>query len=312
MSENLENIRQKIDALDDKIHDLLMERADLIMDVSAEKKKTGAQIVQPAREARMIRRLLGRHRAPLPEATIVRIWRELVGSVSLLQTGLKVGVTQPEDVPVSFWDMAKNYFGSVLPMNKHASSNALVGALREDDVSFAVVPWPHDGEASPWWPFLLNQDQGNNPIRIVCALPYGDHVTQNGNNDYRALILSKIEFLSSGEDHSFLILELDQNISRTRILDVLQSLKFNPVSLNTISLADGSADSMHLIEVDEFVSLDDERFKALENKFEDGYKRGVVAGGYPVTPQFKMQIGRENGASNHATVTAPKQSASAS
>ena len=106
MSETLAEIRKKIDTLDDRIHDLLMERADLIVGVTEEKKKNNIPVVQPAREAMMIRRLLNRHRGPLPEATIVGIWRELVGAVSLLQTGLKVSVS-PENY---CWDGGQELF----------------------------------------------------------------------------------------------------------------------------------------------------------------------------------------------------------
>src|SRR5690606_38307673 len=92
MSKKLEELRKKIDALDQVIHDALMARADLIDSVAAEKRKHNLPYVQPAREAQMIRRLLARHRGPLPAAAVVRIWRELVGAVSLLQTGLKISV----------------------------------------------------------------------------------------------------------------------------------------------------------------------------------------------------------------------------
>ncbi len=95
-SPQLDKIRCQIDALDERIHDALMERAELVLKVGEEKRKNNIQIVQPAREARMIRRLLGRHHGALPEMAVVRIWRELVGAVSLLQTGLKVAVVAPE------------------------------------------------------------------------------------------------------------------------------------------------------------------------------------------------------------------------
>ena len=75
MSKKLEKIREKIDKLDNQIHDLLMERADLVSDVAAEKRKHNLQIVHPAREAMMVRRLLKRHKSVLPEAAVVRIWR---------------------------------------------------------------------------------------------------------------------------------------------------------------------------------------------------------------------------------------------
>ena len=109
MSKSLEEIRKQIDAIDNQVHDLLMERASLVSSVALAKKESGLQIVQPAREARMMRRLLARHEGPLPKKTIIRIWRELVGSVSLLQTGLNVVISDEGDSH-TYWDMAKKLF----------------------------------------------------------------------------------------------------------------------------------------------------------------------------------------------------------
>lgn len=147
MSKKLEQIRIQIDSLDNQIHDLLMERAGLIHAVSAEKKKSNRPIVHPAREAKMIRRLIGRHSGILPQAAIVGIWRELVGAVSMLQKGLNVHVSAGTDQE-HCWDMAKDYFGSVLPMNRVSSSALAMSAVRNDSEAIAVMPWPEDGENS--------------------------------------------------------------------------------------------------------------------------------------------------------------------
>jgi chorismate mutase/prephenate dehydratase len=159
MTQELSEIRIKIDAIDNQVHDLLMERASLVSSVAAAKRKEGMQIVQPAREARMIRRLLKRHKGPLPEATIVRIWRELVGSVSLLQTGLNVAVASNQGHS-DFWDMARNYFGSAVPMKKINGNSNTVSAVREGEVSFGVLPWPELETSQAWWVHLFDRAHG--------------------------------------------------------------------------------------------------------------------------------------------------------
>src|SRR6185295_1686741 len=111
MSKTVDDIRSKIDGMDNNIHDLLMQRAELVLKIGEEKRKSNVQVVQPDREIVMIRRLLSRHKGPLPKEAVVRIWRELVGAVSLLQTGLKVAVTVPDNAGgLVYWDMAKDYF----------------------------------------------------------------------------------------------------------------------------------------------------------------------------------------------------------
>lgn len=245
-SPELDAIRQRIDALDNNVHDLLMERADLVMQISAEKKKNGIQIVQPAREARMIRRLIARHRAPLPEETIVRIWRELVGSISLLQTGLSVAVTT--DLP-EYWDMARDYFGAVLPMQKTTTEEALQLVL-DDKITFAVLPWPDKDHA--WWLELIN----NPSLKIIQRLPFGNKENYKY-DDHPCLVVAKSGFDTSDDDQSLIAVKVD----------VLEEAKSLFEVINTYD-----AGNYILIEINDYVLVDDERL---------GKIGAVSLGGYP-------------------------------
>lgn len=245
-SPELDAIRQRIDALDNNVHDLLMERADLVMQISAEKKKNGIQIVQPAREARMIRRLIARHRAPLPEETIVRIWRELVGSISLLQTGLSVAVST--DLP-EYWDMARDYFGAVLPMQKTTADEALKLVLN-DKITFAVLPWPDQNHT--WWAGLI----ANPELKIIQRLPFGNKENYKY-DDHPCLVVAKSGFDTSDDDKSFVVIKPD----------ALETAKDLFKIINTYQ-----AGSDLLIEVDDYVLVNDERLDKVQ---------AVSVGGYP-------------------------------
>lgn len=248
-SPELDNIRQRIDTLDNQVHDLLMERADLVMKISAEKKKHGIQIVQPAREARMLRRLVKRHRAPLPEETIIRIWRELVGSISLLQTGLSVAVYTglPE-----YWDMARDYFGTVLPMRKTPEIETAIAQVLNDEVNFAVLPWPEENASDAWWLSLIQHEQ----LKIIQRLPFGDK--ENYKYDaHPALVVAKAGFDTSDDDKSLIAVPKDRAKDAEEVFKVLNTYQ--------------SGDTV-LIEVDHYISVDDERLEAL---------KAVSLGGYP-------------------------------
>jgi chorismate mutase/prephenate dehydratase len=284
MSTNLEDLRRKIDALDDKIHDVLMERASLIASVAEEKRKKNLPFVQPAREATMIRRLLGRHEGPLPARAVVNIWRELVGAVSLMQTGLKVSVSIDKG-NVTPWEMAKDYFGSVVPMIKAPTPLVAISSVRDNESSFAVVPWPREGEEKPWWPYLFSQ-QDTEKMRIVCALPYGTIDGEILSNDDRALVVSKVDYMPSGADHSFLALEVDHSVSRTRIVDMLKNLNLEPLSLRTKS---SKVKSLHFIEVNNFIACDIPVLTQIVENLEGLDARCVSLGGYPVPPVYKKQ-----------------------
>lgn len=275
-SKELEAIRQNIDRLDNQIHDLLMERADLVTSIAAEKKRQGVQTVQPAREARMIRRLMARHRAPLPAEAVVRIWRELVGAVSLLQTGLSVATFVPPQSPET-WDMARDYFGSVLPMQRAATPVSALSAVREGKVNFAVLPWPQVDDEMPWWINLVRQ--GESDIRIIQRLPYGSR--DPGTVQGRALVVAKSGFDTSDDDHSFIAVYLDSNISRTRVLDKAKEAGFAPIGLYTQRLARAEPRVWQMFEVPVYVSPDDPRLADLPSQIGDAEGRALCVGGYP-------------------------------
>ena len=284
MSKKLDNIRKKIDSLDDRIHDTLMERASLIMGVAVEKRKFGLPFVQPAREAKMIRRLLARHEGALPAAAVIRIWRELVGAVSLMQEGQKISVVH-EESSTRLWDMSKAYFGSVVPMLKASSPLGAIASVRENESSFAVLPWPHDGEEAPWWPFLFNQE--NDGIGVVCVLPYGSASDQTLSWEDKAVVISKTSFVESGEDHSFVVFELDQSVSRARIVDAAKALSLEVLSIFTEKDYQGGPHSLHLIELNHFITQENEKLVALAEKLSEQDVRYAALGGYPVPPVYE-------------------------
>lgn len=292
-SATLDEIRQKIDALDTRIHDTLVERAELVLKIGEEKRKNNIEVVQPAREARMIRRLLSKHKGALPEMAVVRIWRELVGAVSLLQTGLKVVVAEVEGRP-EYWDLAKDYFGSCLPMTRAVSSLSAINAVRDGRATFAVVPYPHDGpdneEETPWWECLdVGTDEA---MSISVRLPHGDDpqtINEHKNPDYRALVVAKTGFDSSDEDHSFIYIECDPSLSRGKIVSIAEENGFKPVSISSKQVTNEDDRRKHLLEVEGYWQDKTPEIKNLMTAFDDQTVLACV-GGYPVPPIYSKTI----------------------
>ncbi|HRK98495.1 MAG: chorismate mutase [Alphaproteobacteria bacterium] len=274
----LDQIRQKIDGLDNQIHDLLLERADLIMAISEEKKKAGIQIVQPAREARMIRRLMTRHRGPLPEETIVRIWRELVSSVSLLQTGLSVAVYVPSEVP-EYWDMARDYFGSVLPMQRASSTSETLDLVRSGNVTFAVIPFPDKGLSDPCWNGLIQDIEHEKGLAVIQRLPYGQK--ENYNYDrHPALVVAQSKFGESGDDCSLCYLVNEQARTKEEIISILKESGVTEFDL----YGDGV---LIIISIPEYFEGTSKKIVDLRDKmFSIGIRIGLL-GGYPSPLSYK-------------------------
>ncbi len=282
MSKTLNEIRKQIDSIDDQVHDLLMERAALVSSVVAAKKKDGMQIVQPSREARLMRRLLARHNSDLPKDTIVRIWRELIGSVQLMQTGYRAVVAADEHADL-YWEMAKNYFGSAVPMNKVQGYQSAIASVRDDDASFAVLPWPALDDVSPWWANLLNRQEGE-ALSIVCALPYCNARFEKNYDNSRAVVISKIAFLPSDNDVSFFALELSRDTSRARAKEVAERIGLNVLGVYTATLSHNEDVRMHLLEVEGYHESGSDVCKNLMNEIGDVCYYCDVIGGYPVVP----------------------------
>lgn len=62
-SDSLDQIRQKIDQLDNQVVDLLGQRFALIGEVAALKKKSGEEAYQPERETEILKRVVERGKA---------------------------------------------------------------------------------------------------------------------------------------------------------------------------------------------------------------------------------------------------------
>lgn len=285
MSKTLNEIREEIDAIDNQVHDLLMQRSALVSSVAAAKKKEGLQIVQPAREARMMRRLLARHDGPLPRETVIRIWRELVGSVALMQTGFSVVVAAEGNEPCSYWDMAKNYFGSTVPAKQVGGVQSAITEARESDAVFAVMPWPefNNEKTMPWWAHLFHEQSGER-LSIICALPYGKNQSPESDVFDRAVVVSKIEFMPSGQDNSFIGLELKSDVSRAWLSETVQKTGLDLLHIYSGSVPHNPDSMLYLLEVSGFVDEETESFQALKDSISDFSYYCRPIGGYPVVP----------------------------
>src|ERR1700761_8609776 len=108
-------LRAELDRIDDTIHDLLIQRAEVVEHVARSGKPAA---FRPGREASIIRRLLSRHQGALPAASVVRIWRELLAGTTSMQGGFSVAVCDAEPgAPVT--QLAREHFGALTPMGTH-------------------------------------------------------------------------------------------------------------------------------------------------------------------------------------------------
>ena len=82
----LAELRKEIDRIDEAMHQLLMERGEIIDRLIATKgTQESGSAFRPAREADMMRRLVQRHHGILPLDTAESIWRVIIATFTHVQ-----------------------------------------------------------------------------------------------------------------------------------------------------------------------------------------------------------------------------------
>ena len=94
----LGEIRQRIDAVDTQLQELMSERARLAQQVGISKHRDGhvVDFYRPEREAQVLRAALERNRGPLRDEEVVRLFREIMSACLAQQEPLKVAYLGPE------------------------------------------------------------------------------------------------------------------------------------------------------------------------------------------------------------------------
>ena len=83
-NKKLDSLRDNINSLDDKILDLLKQRAEIVTEIG-EQKKSKSDIVDVQREQKVLNRLLQNSKIKYSKDSIVRIWREIFQASTKLQ-----------------------------------------------------------------------------------------------------------------------------------------------------------------------------------------------------------------------------------
>ncbi|MBL0931272.1 MAG: chorismate mutase [Alphaproteobacteria bacterium] len=201
--DKLTAIRRQLDAIDDKLLDLLAERARKMAEVQAAKGGSGGVLCRPGREMQILRRLTKRIAGPLPADLVVRIWRDVVTSFTRLQGPFAIGALNE---PAWLADLAQRHFGLGDPVRGVDGASRLFSMLADGAVRIAVFPSPEDSD-TPCWTRI-----GRDGTQVIARLPVDGTETQPG-----GLVVGKQAFDPSGDDRHLLIIEFDEAVSRPRI-----------------------------------------------------------------------------------------------
>jgi chorismate mutase-like protein len=229
----LADLRAEIDAIDSQLHDLLMRRTDLAVQVGDVKAQVqplggtpadGAKFIRPAREALILRRLVARHQGKLPKAVIVRMWREMISALLQVEGPFLVAVQAPKG-DTALWDLARDHYGSRVGIAPLPENGDVLAAVTRGKATVGILPMPRLGERSPWWPTLLSSGEG--VPHVMGRLPFGD-IGNVRDPKAEAMVIGRAPNEPTGDDRSWLVLTLPAPRSRRAILDAAKPLQPDP------------------------------------------------------------------------------------
>jgi chorismate mutase len=76
--ENIDDLRERINSIDNELLRLFNERAKLALEIGRMKKEQGLPIYLPSREEQIITRVQQENPGPLPPTSIVRLYQQLI------------------------------------------------------------------------------------------------------------------------------------------------------------------------------------------------------------------------------------------
>ncbi len=165
---DLAELRAEIDRIDESMHRLLMQRAEIIDRlIRVKKAQGGGSAFRPAREADMMRRLVARHRGILPLDTAESIWRVIISTFTYVQSPYCVHADLSTG-DAAMRDSARFHFGFTVPFQAHFGASSVVAAVAASGGDLGLVPALALAGAGAWWSAL---EDAAAP-KIIARLPF--------------------------------------------------------------------------------------------------------------------------------------------
>lgn len=142
----LEQLRAAIDGVDDRILDLLRERAELVEQVGQLKDKSGESYYAPEREEALLQRLVAANKSRLPESSLRAVYREILSSMRALEQSITVAYLGPRTT--FSHQAAVTQFGHAVHFQPERTIGEVFEAVERGRAHYGVVPIENSQEGS--------------------------------------------------------------------------------------------------------------------------------------------------------------------
>jgi len=162
----IEQLRHKVDAVDQRIVALLNRRTRLALQIGRLKQQTGDEIYAPARERTVLRRLAVLNRGPLTPAALRAIYREIMSASLALEHPLVIAYLGP---PATFThEAACSRFGASVNYLPCETICDVFTAVQKRAALYGVVPIENSIEGA----VTHTLDQFTDTALRICAEIY--------------------------------------------------------------------------------------------------------------------------------------------
>ncbi|MDR2165123.1 MAG: prephenate dehydratase [Zoogloeaceae bacterium] len=153
LQQELSGMRRQIDAIDAQLLDLLSQRARCAQEVGAIKQRhfvpgeeRTRHIYRPEREAQVLCRLRDMNRGPLPDESVIFVFREIMSACLLLEEPLAVTFLGP---PGTFSESAAvKQFGHAARLVSCASIDDVFREVEAGHAAYAIAPLENSTEGA--------------------------------------------------------------------------------------------------------------------------------------------------------------------
>jgi chorismate mutase len=266
------NILEKVGEIDNKIHDLLMERTNLITSLNQDAKVLN--ILSLGREASMIKKIVERHDGKFPLTALTKIFREIFCSAVSIDGDFNIAIYSNEGNK-KYIGLAKEYFGSNINYSGHGSLNQVINAVVSEEANLGVISCYNESNISPWWTAFDARSEAIAP-RIVAKLPF--LASEDETNKVQAYVVSMHEQEVPENSNTLFSVEASQNISSSTLVEIFENKGFKGVKTHSVALIDEMTKSF-LIEVENAIKEDDVRLVEIVEEKEN-IDRLIIIGAY--------------------------------
>jgi len=136
--QRIQELRKKIDELDDKLLELLNQRAQIVVEVGNIKKTEKLDFHSPSREREILERLTAHNKGPFPQDALKAVYREILSSSLSLERPLKIAYLGPR---ATFTHMAgMQQFGLAAQYVPVESIKDVFSEVERGRADYGIVP----------------------------------------------------------------------------------------------------------------------------------------------------------------------------